>query len=308
MDNEKTVMYFYGDQCEAIAPVENTNKIKPRDLPDRFMIYLPGFYQFGDCVWPVDREGLYRFPTGDGEMHNYCYYKKDNFSLLSALFHSARFEKTVDQVEHAEILAHYMRRRIETNLPMIKLLMTFLNGERVAARQVALYSPIIGNSVFDWLEVWDEQKKCWELYWTEKGTYLGVVDKDRTSFDVFDELCDNNAFEKKIIPFQYVKNDLLENAGILEEVNEALENNEKFAALVEKYKIFPVMRSEGKNILCVNTAERYKKNISCEMADVMLGGDDAPTYKLYFQEDEYIKNHIYGSHIYIISYRAIKIS
>lgn len=305
MDEKRSVIYFYGDKCEKMQPVETS--AKERELPDRYMLQYPGLYRFGGKLWNIEKEGLYRFPADEERMYNYCYYEKDNFALVSALFHSARFEEVTEPVEHIELLLAYLTKRIETNLPMIKLLFTFLNGMRIAVRQVALYSPVIGNSVFDWLEVWSEEKNTWELYWVDKGAYLGSVDKNRTCFDAFDELCHKDIIEKQIIPIRQMKNELLENAGILDEVNAALENHELFAGLVEKYKIFPVIRSEGKNSLCINSSKTYCENMTEKISSIAVGGDDTPLYNLCFHDEDYIKEHIYGKQIYIVTYNAVRI-
>ncbi|MDR3350004.1 MAG: hypothetical protein LBO03_10515 [Acidaminococcales bacterium] len=275
-----------------------------KELPEGCFIDKPGVYAFAGEAWPVEKEGLYRFCGADGQTGQRCYFKKDAFALMSALFNLSAYVGKTLEVGHFDILNHRLANKDEENFPPFALATIVLHDLFTAWRHVALYSPVVGNSVFDWIEVWNEETGAWELYWPENYAFLGAVGKERTCFDVFASFARGEGEVTLIAPTKPLYNGILARAGLLEDVRAALDDRAKLAEIIGQLKMFPVIRDRGRLVARAAAQEEYGG--LCPDKKARLGGNPDLEYAVSFLAEDDLRERVYGKQIYIVWRRLIR--
>ncbi|MDR2006617.1 MAG: hypothetical protein LBP78_05175, partial [Acidaminococcales bacterium] len=171
-------------------------------------------------------------------------------------------------------------------------------------RHIGLYSPLVGNSVFDWIEVWNEAAGAWELYWPEKSAFLGAAGKERTCFDVFVSFARGEGEFTLIAPEKPLYNGMLAQAGLLEDARAALADGAKLAELIGRLKIFPVIRDRGRMIARAAAQEEYGG--LCPDKKARLGGNADLEYAVSFLAEDTLRERVYGQQLYIVWRRLIR--
>ena len=295
MDKTKVTFYNAGTVSE-LQPLAGCEYVK--ELPAVYFIEEEGCYRYDDKIWPIAQEGLYRFQAREGAGEQHCYYKKDTAALLEALMLCCDFAGERLFIEHFDLLNARLAYENEKNLPPLPFFQLILTEKRLAIRQVAIYSPVLGNCLLDWLEVWEEKEQSWVLYWLDKAVCLGKTNKDRTCFAVFEDFC-RGASEMKFLAGAKKIVREIEAEDFAAILNDAMESSILRENFFRENLSFPVMRADGLNILKAVSSSKYADCAGDERS-ILLTGKDSLTYKLRFEDDDYIKDVIYGAQIYLV--------
>ncbi|MDR2005988.1 MAG: hypothetical protein LBP78_01910, partial [Acidaminococcales bacterium] len=111
--------YYRGLSASPLAAAETFAAAK--ELPANCFMSKPGIYTFGDKAWPVEKEGLYRFCGEGGQNCQRCYFEKDAFALMSALFHLNAYAGESLEVGHFDVLNQRLADKDEENCPPFHL-------------------------------------------------------------------------------------------------------------------------------------------------------------------------------------------
>ena len=295
MDKTKVTFYNAGAVSE-VQPIKDCEYIK--ELPAVYFVEEGGCYRYDGKIWPIDKEGLYRFESQAGESEQHCYYKKDATALMEALMLCCDFAGERSFIEHFDLLNARLAGGNEKNLPPLAFFQIILTEKRLATRQVGIYSQILGNCLLDWLEVWEEKEQSWVLYWLDKAACLGKTNKDRTCFTVFEEFCRGTGEMKLLADEKKIVRELV-TEDFSTTLNNVLDSDKARECFLRKNLTFPVMRADGLKVLRAVSSNKYADYMG-EECDILLTGKESLTYKLRFEDDDYIKAVIYGAQIYLV--------
>lgn len=302
METVNKVVYYDGEKINDLVPAKDGTRLL--DLPDTFFLEEAGFYKYQDEVWCVESEGLYEFISENGKTEKHYFFKNDIKKLIDLVSKQCAFSgeyKPYEDIRAYIIFNLKLVNEKEINTYKNLFLIFILLGLRIAHRHIGIYSPIVGNTIYNWLEIWDEENQKWLLYWVEKNAWLGCTNQTYTCFNVFDDIFAGKFEIVSNYKPEKIFNGIIEKAGYLEQVNQALFDDSKLKNILDLTKAFPVIRADGHNLLRIYSKQTYEENMRDTDLAINVGGIDYLSYKLQFIDEGYLKKNIYCKQFYVFS-------
>lgn len=308
MEHIVSCVHSDGMSSQELQAVEKSTEIYIRQfIANEFIVGEAGHYNYDNKIWHLEKEGFYQFVSGENKMRKYLF-KEDIFLFMTLLDSCCEYSGDYQPREHVEILGFGLSQKNEENLPKLAFTTCMLRSAGIPHRHISLYSPVVGNSLFDWVEIWDSTQNSWTLYWLDKNIYLGKTNKERTCFNVFDELINGKVdFTSFAEPKKRLNDFLMTKPDVLDSINEAIFDNSKQALLLKNLQVFPIIRSDGYQMLEVYSLAKYRDKMPSDTKQVYLDGTQNLAYNLSFVDNEYVLNDIYAPQLYIMKGRYVNI-
>ena len=194
------IIVYYANMCNT-SLVSDNNKMDASPLPDELII-PSGVYQFRGETFELQKEGLYRFMEVGKEQQQRIVYKKDLYSLLSAISWIVSHGNS-DHIYSLETRTELAKtRKLFMNCGGISAwAKSLLDGQSIRSRIV--YSTTLNNrNKFDnghvLIEVYHEYLRRWVVFDLDMNCYF-TIDQKPISFIEF-AYAVNSRLPYKIIP------------------------------------------------------------------------------------------------------------
>ncbi len=269
-----------------------------------FFVKKPGYYNFGDSVYLVDKEGLYRFKNDEGILRQFYYFKNDIKTLMKALFYCLDYQGKVDAVPiFFDSINTKLSFTVEKYLQPSTLLNNTLPIIGVPVRQISLYSKKLQNGFLEFLEVWDDLQKSWALFSIDKTSFLGYTNKDLPSWLLLERFIQGEVKEQALAD-GLVKNSVLFSDDIREKINLALKDSSLLKDLAKELEAVFVYRLDGVLVMKVCALEQDREFLP--NSDINLHENMDINYKVNFYTEKDFLSKNYGEKIYVSPGYAIK--
>ena len=299
--------YDNGITCLYLEPVllEQESFYK-HVLPIDFFLCFKGYYTYNDQLWPFLEEGLYSFYDDNDIFICHHYFYKNNVKMLSnIIFKLCTFSKKDSDAVNFDVINRFLVKNEFVNGISIKsFFYIILFNLGIAFRFSGMYSLNKRICIGNFIEVYDEKKSVWFLYWLEKAVFIAETSKHKDVFSVFDELSKDIFHYEAIVDIStfYNKNDISDDDSI----KLALLNNREVIENIKSEEVFLVSLSEGIGILKANTRKEYAKYFDDkDMVTIALWDNNRVSYNVYFLDNDELLTKLYGTQLYIVKGNAV---